>query len=111
MPMRLEGSCRCGAISFSVDSHTPYRDRSRGACYPSAGDLDAVRSGRRSGQRTLLSATVLFISGFPRTSRVKKGSRCGSRRKRSLACAGSRNTSSPPQWSPHSSPHRRTSRL
>jgi len=24
VPMRLEGSCRCGAISFSVDSHTPY---------------------------------------------------------------------------------------
>jgi hypothetical protein len=24
MPMHLEGSCRCGAISFSVDSHTPY---------------------------------------------------------------------------------------
>ena len=24
MPMRLEGSCRCGAISFRVDSHTPY---------------------------------------------------------------------------------------
>ena len=24
MQMRLEGSCRCGAISFSVDSHTPY---------------------------------------------------------------------------------------
>lgn len=24
MPMRLEGSCRCGAIRFSVDSHTPY---------------------------------------------------------------------------------------
>jgi len=24
MPMRLEGSCRCGAISFSLDSHTPY---------------------------------------------------------------------------------------
>ena len=24
MPMRLEGSCRCGAVSFSVDSHTPY---------------------------------------------------------------------------------------
>ena len=24
MPMSLEGSCRCGAISFSVDSHTPY---------------------------------------------------------------------------------------
>ena len=24
MPMRLEGSCRCGAISFSVNSHTPY---------------------------------------------------------------------------------------
>src|SRR6202008_4802556 len=24
MPMRLEGSCRCGAISFSVASHTPY---------------------------------------------------------------------------------------
>src|SRR5258708_17054146 len=23
MPMRLEGSCRCGAVSFSVDSHTP----------------------------------------------------------------------------------------
>src|SRR3984957_6643088 len=23
MPMRLEGSCRWGAISFSVDSHTP----------------------------------------------------------------------------------------
>jgi hypothetical protein len=22
MPMRLEGSCRCGAISFGVDSHT-----------------------------------------------------------------------------------------
>jgi hypothetical protein len=24
MPMRLEGSCRCGAISLTVDSHTPY---------------------------------------------------------------------------------------
>lgn len=24
MPMRLEGSSRCGAISFSVDIHTPY---------------------------------------------------------------------------------------
>jgi hypothetical protein len=24
MPMRLEGSCRCGAISFTVDSNTPY---------------------------------------------------------------------------------------
>src|SRR5215472_10215723 len=24
MPIRLEGSCRCGAISFSLDSHTPY---------------------------------------------------------------------------------------
>jgi len=24
MPMRLEGSCRCGAIGFSVDSHMPY---------------------------------------------------------------------------------------
>lgn len=23
MPMRLEGSCRCGAVRFSVDSHTP----------------------------------------------------------------------------------------
>ena len=32
----------------------------------------------------------------------EKGRRCGSRRKRSLA---SRNTSSPPQWSPHSNPH------
>jgi hypothetical protein len=24
MPIRLEGSCRCGAVRFSVDSHTPY---------------------------------------------------------------------------------------
>jgi len=24
MPLRLEGSCACGAISFSVDSHAPY---------------------------------------------------------------------------------------
>lgn len=24
MPMRLDGSCRCGAVKFSVDSHTPY---------------------------------------------------------------------------------------
>jgi hypothetical protein len=24
MPMLLEGSCRCGAVSFSVQSHTPY---------------------------------------------------------------------------------------
>src|SRR5207248_9491722 len=24
MPMRLEGSCRCGAVRFSFDSHTPY---------------------------------------------------------------------------------------
>lgn len=24
MPMKLEGSCRCGAVSFTVDSHTPY---------------------------------------------------------------------------------------
>ena len=24
MPLRLEGSCRCRAVRFSVDSHTPY---------------------------------------------------------------------------------------
>ena len=24
MAMRLEGSCRCGAVKFAVDSHTPY---------------------------------------------------------------------------------------
>lgn len=24
MPAKLTGSCRCGAVSFSVDSHTPY---------------------------------------------------------------------------------------
>lgn len=24
MPVTLEGSCRCGAVSFSVESHTPY---------------------------------------------------------------------------------------
>ncbi|MDQ2953931.1 MAG: GFA family protein, partial [Pseudomonadota bacterium] len=24
MPMKLEGSCRCGAVTFSVESHTPY---------------------------------------------------------------------------------------
>lgn len=24
MPMRLKGSCRCGAVRFEVDSHTPY---------------------------------------------------------------------------------------
>src|SRR5436305_13756617 len=24
MPMRLEGSCRCGAVRFWIDSHTPY---------------------------------------------------------------------------------------
>ncbi|MBV9860743.1 MAG: GFA family protein [Alphaproteobacteria bacterium] len=24
MPMRLEGSCRCGAVCFKLDSHTPY---------------------------------------------------------------------------------------
>jgi len=23
MPMRLDGSCRCGSVSFTVDSHTP----------------------------------------------------------------------------------------
>jgi len=34
MAMRLEGSCRCGAISFSVDSHTPYPYQ---RCYCSIG--------------------------------------------------------------------------
>jgi hypothetical protein len=24
MPIKLEGSCRCGAVRFSVDSHTPH---------------------------------------------------------------------------------------
>lgn len=24
MPMRLSGSCRCGSVSFTVESHTPY---------------------------------------------------------------------------------------
>ena len=24
MPMRVEGSCRCGAVKFAFDSHTPY---------------------------------------------------------------------------------------
>jgi hypothetical protein len=39
MPMRLEGSCRCGAISFSVDSHTPYPYQRcyRSICRKSAG--------------------------------------------------------------------------
>jgi hypothetical protein len=30
MPKRLEGSCRCRAISFSVDGHTPFSYQS---CY------------------------------------------------------------------------------
>jgi hypothetical protein len=24
MPLHLEGSCRCGAVAFSLESHTPY---------------------------------------------------------------------------------------
>ena len=24
MPMKLEGACRCGAVKFSLESHTPY---------------------------------------------------------------------------------------
>ncbi|WP_142848858.1 GFA family protein [Telmatospirillum sp. J64-1] len=24
MPMKLQGSCRCGAVKFAVDSHTPH---------------------------------------------------------------------------------------
>ena len=24
MPMRIEGSCRCGAVGFALDSHTPH---------------------------------------------------------------------------------------
>ena len=24
MPLRLEGACRCGTVSFTVESHTPY---------------------------------------------------------------------------------------
>lgn len=24
MPMKLEGSCRCGAVRFTIESHTPY---------------------------------------------------------------------------------------
>ena len=24
MPMRLDGLCRCGAVTFALDSHTPY---------------------------------------------------------------------------------------
>lgn len=24
MPMKLEGSCRCGAVSFTIESHTPH---------------------------------------------------------------------------------------
>jgi len=24
MPMKLQGSCRCGAVAFNVQSHTPY---------------------------------------------------------------------------------------
>ncbi len=24
MPLKLEGSCRCGAVAFSVESHAPY---------------------------------------------------------------------------------------
>src|SRR3982074_461178 len=31
MPMRLEGSCRCGAVSFAFDSQTPYPYQ-RGYC-------------------------------------------------------------------------------
>jgi hypothetical protein len=30
MPMTLEGSCRCGAVRFTVESHTPYPDQ---RCY------------------------------------------------------------------------------
>jgi len=69
-------------------------DRSiRASLLPSS----AVRSGRRSGRRTLLYATVSFISGSPRMSLAKSDKRCGSRPKRSLASAASRNTSCPPQ--------------
>jgi hypothetical protein len=39
MSMRLDGSCHCGAISFSVDSHTPYPYQRgyRSICPKSAG--------------------------------------------------------------------------
>ena len=60
-------------------------------------ELGRVRSGRRSGRRTLLCATVSFISGSLRMRLPKSGKHCGSRRKRSLASAASRNTSCPPQ--------------
>ena len=45
MPMRLEGSCRCGAISFSVDSHTPYPYQ---RCYCSICRKSAVAADTRS---------------------------------------------------------------
>jgi hypothetical protein len=60
------------------------------------GATKAAKNGRRSGRRTLSSATAWCISGSLRTNPKRKSRRCGSRRRSFPASAGSRNTSSRP---------------
>jgi len=71
MPMRLEGSCRCGAISFSVDSNTPYPYQ---RCYCSI-----CRKSAGSG------GYAINIMGRAETSGSKANARSGCGMRRSTA--------------------------
>ena len=78
MPMRLEGSCRCGAISFSVDSHTPYPYQ---RCYCSicrksaGGGGYAINDCMAHHLMTALRAATLCIEKKPCARSLVRGDR------------------------------------
>ena len=72
MPMRLEGSCRCGAISFSVDSHTPYPYQRCycSICRKSAGGGGYAIFTRSQGKKT--DATPFTVARCLRIQNTKR---------------------------------------
>src|ERR1700693_6516992 len=86
MPMRLEGSCRCGAISFTVDSNTPYPYQSCycSICRKSAGgggyaiNIMGIADTLKVRGRRALGVWHAVIDGAPGSAARHFCRRCGS---------------------------------
>ena len=92
MPVRLDGSCHCGAVRFSCDSHTPqpYQRCYCTVCRKTAGgggyavNIMAVASSMRvedpDGARRVYRAEFVDAEGGPFTSSAERSfcSRCAS---------------------------------
>jgi hypothetical protein len=75
MPIALEGSCRCGAIRFRLDSHTPhpYQRCYCGICRKTAGGVGIAASLAVQGRPAVYRARLQADDGRCRLSSGRQG--------------------------------------